>query len=63
MFQAFAPQDSSQNVILFLLPVGRNQSKDGTSHHFTGRIAKNLLRASVPTGDGAVQVFADDGIV
>ncbi len=45
------------------MPLGRDDAQDGRSDHVRGRIPEHALRASIPTRDGAAQVFADDRVV
>ena len=63
MIYALAPLEAVQNLRLFVAPVRGNQHGDGPPDRFLGRVAEQPLRAFVPTGDDAVEVFADDRVV
>ena len=63
MLHTFSHLDLRQNLILFRLMIRRNQPPDGGTHDFGGAVAEKLFRPAIPTGDEAVQIFADDGIL
>ena len=63
MIYALAPPEAVQNLRLFVAPIRGNQHGDGPPDRFLGRVAEQPLRALVPTGDDAVEVFADDRVV
>jgi hypothetical protein len=63
MVHTFATLEPPENFRLFLLAVRRNQHRNGLADGFLGRVAEQTLRAFVPTGDNAVEVYADDGVV
>src|SRR5580700_951915 len=63
MVDTFSSPDARQNGPLFVLPVLRDDNCDGPANGLFGGVAKDTLRASVPTRDNAVEVLADDRIV
>src|SRR4029434_6024817 len=63
MVHTFATLEPRENVRLFVLAVRRNEHRNGLADGFLGRVAEQTLRAFIPTGDNAVEVFANDGVV
>jgi hypothetical protein len=63
MLDTLAAPDTFENRRLLIMPVRRNQNHDRLAYHFLGRIAEDSLRAVVPTGDYAVEVLANNGII
>src|SRR5215813_6576692 len=63
MVHAFATLEPRQNFSFFLLAVRRNEHRNGPADGFLGRVAEQALRAFVPTGDNAVEVYADNCVV
>src|SRR5215831_9882829 len=63
MVRAFATLEPPENFSLFLLAVGKNEHRNGPADGFLGGVAEQALRAFVPTGDNALEVYADDGVV
>src|SRR5690349_429734 len=52
-----------EDLALFLVPVFRNHDQDRFTDRFRGRVAVKTLRPSVPAGDAAVEILADDGVI
>src|SRR5665213_1494004 len=52
-----------QNSRLLVLPVGWNEHGNGLADGLRLRVAEETFRTLVPTGDDAVKVFADDGVI
>ena len=63
MVHTFATLEPRENFRFFLLALRRNKHRNGPADGFLGRVAEQALSAFVPTGDNAVKVFADDGVV
>src|SRR6202044_402481 len=63
MVDAFSSPDARENRPLFVLPVLWNDNRDGLADGLSGGVAEDTLRASIPTGDNAVEVLADNRIV
>jgi hypothetical protein len=59
----FSAAQPSQNVIFFRLALGGNQPTNRLSDDFLGGIPEHSFGGGVPTGNDAVQRFADDRIV
>ena len=55
--------DLAEHVVLFALPVGRDDHPDRPADRLFSRIAEHPLRGLVPRSDRAVEVLADDGVV
>src|SRR5262245_25672583 len=63
MINLFAAPDGFQSPRLLIRAIRRYQNHDGLADDLFSRIAKQFLRAFVPTYDDAVQILADDGVV
>ena len=48
---------------LLVVSLSRNQNRDRFADSFFGGIAKQPLRALIPTHNDAVQIFADNGVI
>ncbi len=63
VLDAFAAADAGEHVVLFALPVARDDDPDGTADHFFGCVAEQQFRAAVPGLNDPVEVLADNRIV
>jgi hypothetical protein len=63
MLDAFAARNFPQNLGDFIGTIARRQDRDVLSDRLFRRVAVNALGSLVPTGDSAVQVFADDRVL
>jgi hypothetical protein len=63
VFDGLAGGDTPENVDFFEKAIGRQQHTHGLADRFGGGIAEDTFCAGIPTGDGAVEGFADDGVV
>src|ERR1700722_20091901 len=61
--KTFTERNSRQYVALFVRSFRRQKHERRLANDFPRRIAKNLLRAAIPTGDDTIQRFADDGVI
>jgi hypothetical protein len=62
-FDALAALNSLNDCFFLFLVIGWNQNCDRFADSFLGQIAKNPLRAAIPTRDDAIEVLADDRVV
>ena len=60
---ALAAPDALQDARLFIEPTGRYEHGDRLADRFRRCVTKEPHGPVIPTGDDAVEVFADDGIV
>jgi hypothetical protein len=51
-----------QDLRLLVLPVGRNQEHDRPADNLIPLVAKQTLRAIIPSLDDAIEILADDRI-
>ena len=63
MFDRLFSADVFKNNGFLVQTLRGNEKGHGLAHRFLSRIAKQPFRAGIPTGDDAVEVFADDGII
>ncbi len=63
MRHALAAPDPLQDVLFLVQPAGRDDARDRLAYYFRFREPKQILGRLVPGGDGAVQVFSNDGVV
>ena len=63
MVDAFAAPDAGHDAVLFGEPVFRDDESDVAADRFLRRIAEDALGSGVPTGDDAIEVFADNHVV
>jgi hypothetical protein len=52
-----------KDYALFILPIWRDQNCNRCADHFFGRIAKQSLRAVIPTDNEAIESLADDCVI
>ena len=60
MFDALAAPNTFENPLLLIMPVGRDQDRDGLADDLFGKVAENPLRTLVPACDGAIKVYTYD---
>src|SRR5262245_10201949 len=63
MLNSFSARNSAENLRQLIGPVGRDQERNRMSDNLTSDVAIEALRAPVPTHNGTVHSYADDGIV
>jgi hypothetical protein len=63
VFDALAASNALHDRFFLLPVIGRNENRDRLADDFLGQMAKNALRATIPTRDDAIDVIADDGVV
>src|SRR5688572_13892922 len=63
MIHTLAAPEPFQNLWFFVKPFGRDQYGYGLPDRLLRRVAEQSFRASVPAGDDAIKVLADNGIV
>ncbi len=63
MVDAFTGADARDDLDLFRAPVLRNEHRDRLAQRFGFGVAEQSLGAGIPTGNDAVQVFTDDGVI
>ena len=63
MIDALTAPYALKNAGLLILAIGRNQNGDRLTHDLLSRIAKQPLRALIPTPNDAIQIFADNGVI
>jgi hypothetical protein len=62
-FDALAAPDSLNDPFFLLLVIEWDQNRNRLADDFLGHIAKNPLRAAIPTRDDAIEALADDCVV
>jgi len=60
---ALTAADAGKYVGLFGLPLGRQQAQDRLANDLIGRISEEVLRPPIPSGDGTVEVKAQNGVI
>src|SRR5439155_2713363 len=63
MFDGFTAPDFGKNLVFFRLAFRRNDQTDGLTDDFVSAVSEDPLGATVPGGDDAVQIFADDRVL
>src|SRR5690348_12034040 len=63
MVDILAAPDTADDLRLFPQPVVRDHHRDVPAYRLICPIAEQAFRACVPGHDGAVEIFADDGVV
>ena len=63
MIDALTAANPVKNTTLLTMPVEGNKDSDRLANRLTGRVAKKLLAGFVPTGDGAIEIHAQNGVV
>src|SRR5690348_3168622 len=63
MVDTLSPPDARQDHALFILPIVRDEDRNGLANYLRGRVAEHTLRTPIPTCDHAIEVLADNGIV
>src|ERR1700761_8267863 len=58
-----AATNPAQNVGFLMLQLGRDELGNGLTHHLSGAVAEQALRALIPGGDDAIEIFADDAVL
>ena len=60
---AVASAEALKNCGFFVLAIRGNENRIRLADDFLGRIAKNALRAAIPTPYPAIEILADDCVV
>src|SRR4051794_9484274 len=63
MFDARAAADATEDEVLLLLAVRRDDESDGLANRFFSGVAEHPLRGRVPRLDDAIEVLADNRVV
>jgi hypothetical protein len=63
MLDALAAADALENSRFLVDAIQWNENRDRFPDDLVSRIAEKPLRTAVPTGDDAVEVFADDRVI
>src|SRR5450830_157818 len=63
MRNALARRDASQDLDLFALALGRQQTQHGLADHLVGPVAEQVLSSRIPAGDDALRGLADHRVV
>ena len=63
VFDALAASDSLDDRFFLFLVIGWNQNRNRLADDFLSQIAKNALRAGIPTRYDAIEVLADDCVI
>jgi hypothetical protein len=63
VFDALSGSESRENGGFFVLVAWRNKDGDWFPDYFISGVPEDSFCAFVPTGDDAVERFADDGVV
>src|SRR5439155_19355038 len=63
MLEGFTAPDFGKNLVFFKLALRRNDQTDGLTDDIISAVPEDPLGATVPGGDDAVQVFADDRVL
>ena len=63
MVDPLAAAYALQNAAHFIEAIRRHENRDRLADDLLRRVAEDPLRAGVPGGDDAVQIFADDRVV
>src|SRR5262249_56273800 len=63
MVNPFTPPDPLEDSWYFVGPIRWCEHGDGVSHCFASPVAEDPLGTLIPTGDDAIDVLADDGVV
>ena len=58
----FAAADALEDHRFLIFQIARYENGDRPADHFPGRIAEQPLRAVVPAGDHAIEVFGQDRV-
>jgi len=63
MLDSFSAPDAVQHHGFFVVPIRRNEDCDGPANGFLRGIAEESMRATIPAGDHAVEVFGQDRVI
>src|SRR2546423_13454775 len=63
MINALAPTNPLQDARLFVLPLSRDEGHDRFADDFFWSVTEEPFSGCIPTGDVAIQVFADNGVI
>src|SRR4029453_6436223 len=63
VFHGLRSANVFEDDVFLIEPLWRNQKGDGPPHGFLGGVAKQAFCAAIPTGDDAVEILADNGVV
>src|SRR5262249_47937310 len=63
MLDPFSPTNTVQDHRFFVVPIRRNEDCDRLAYGFFRDIAEDVLSATIPPGDHAVEVFGKDSVI
>src|SRR6185369_7049004 len=63
VFDALTSAQPRQNLRFLIEVIRWNDDGDGLADYFVGGVAEDPFRPLVPTGDDALEGFADDGVI
>ena len=63
MFDSLPSPQFAEDLLFFMLQLGRKETENRLTHNFICPIAEDALGRFIPRDDDSVEVLADDGIV
>ena len=63
MIDAFSGMDAIQDLLFFMIAIGRNDDRDWFLKSFLRSVTEEVFRSGVPTRDNPVKFLADNRVV